>query len=423
MDAAELLERYLSGKSEGSRKVYRSEIARFLAFLESRARTVDRVTAADLDAYHQHQSAKGLKNASLKRSFSMIKSFLALVEKSAGDFQSPVSERGALKRYQAPSYAEGELKGLLPKFEKSLSKKPENTRKTYVGAVHRFFKAMGKPPEEIRFDDMIEWRDSLYSKGIKTSTIQLYLISLGRFSAFAKKHDAAIVRPDFIRIRDLELEKEGGRQEPFSKKEMDELFKAAGNLAGVIAMRDKAILSLAYAFGLRVGEIRQAKASDLSQRYNAEQKRHEWTLTLYGRKHRRHKTFDLILPRNGENDRLIDAVKAWHKEAGTNAKRGDPMICRVRWDNRDNLYKSLPGKPLSPRQIGNRFVKWVKAAGIDIGAAADGRGEPRRIVVHTLRHTRATRLYRSGAMDLVELREFFGHQNIRTLDGYLHLKF
>jgi site-specific recombinase XerD len=407
MDAAELLERYLSGKSEGSRKVYRSEIARFLDFLEGRGRPVDQVTAADLDAYHRARTADGAAAKTLKRAFSMIKGFLALVEKTAGDYRSPVAERGTLTKYSAPSYAETEaFQNTLAAYGEWLA--AENTRRAYTGAVGRFFRTVGKPPEEITHDDLMTWRRELQENGrLKAATMGLYLSALSRFGRFLRYKGRPTMPADFLTREALGVPKRSrrkGRPDHLTEDEFKAFFGAMRKAArsSTIAARDLALFGMVYAFGLRAGEAADAMGRHFGLKSEGAR------LVIEGRKHQRDATTTLDLT-EARDLKHVHPLRDWTRRART--AETDPLICRVRWDRRARAHEILRGHGLTVRAIEYRFREWIEAAGIEAGAG-------RRLVVHSLRHTRATELVRRW--DVVTVRDFLGHSSIAETDNYLH---
>ncbi|MGE0087691.1 MAG: tyrosine-type recombinase/integrase [Desulfococcaceae bacterium] len=70
------------------------------------------------------------------------------------------------------------------------------------------------------------------------------------------------------------------------------------------------------------------------------------------------------------------------------------------------------GTRITVSEMQKRFWHWLRESGIQ--------KRDRRIVVHSLRHTRATDLLKNRGMDLVSVRNFLGHANIATTDVYLH---
>jgi integrase/recombinase XerD len=154
----------------------------------------------------------------------------------------------------------------------------------------------------------------------------------------------------------------------------------------VLAVRDRAILELLYACGLRASEVCNLTLEAL----NAE----EEVVRVTGK---------------GEKTRQVpvgrDALKAtahWRKTfrdawAGKNAA--------------GKLFLRPNGLPLTRGQIYAIVKKYGKLAGLDAG----GKYGP-----HALRHSFATHLLEGGA-DLRAVQEMLGHANIATTEIYTHV--
>jgi integrase/recombinase XerD len=76
------------------------------------------------------------------------------------------------------------------------------------------------------------------------------------------------------------------------------------------------------------------------------------------------------------------------------------------------LFEGQKGDKYSKRSIQQIFARAIAAAKIN-----------KRCTPHSLRHSRATHLLESpsGTMDIYKLKEFLGHNNIKTTEIYLHL--
>ncbi|MFP3975795.1 MAG: tyrosine-type recombinase/integrase, partial [Dehalococcoidia bacterium] len=77
--------------------------------------------------------------------------------------------------------------------------------------------------------------------------------------------------------------------------------------------------------------------------------------------------------------------------------------------NEKALFVNRRGQRLTRQGFWLILKNYAEAAGID------------KITPHTLRHSIATHLLRSGKMNLRELQEFLGHANISTTQVYTHL--
>lgn len=168
-----------------------------------------------------------------------------------------------------------------------------------------------------------------------------------------------------------------------SLEDIDRLL-AQPDTSSAIGLRDKALIEVLYATGLRVTELLTLRAGDLNV--------DEGYLTCIGK---------------GDKQRLVpmghDAASWVTKYLQT----GRPQLVKKRaspW-----LFVNSRGGPLS--RVG--FWKVLKAYGT---AAGIGRG----LSPHTLRHSFATHLLERGA-DLRMIQVMLGHADLSTTQIYTHV--
>ncbi|MDR2524935.1 MAG: tyrosine recombinase XerC [Oscillospiraceae bacterium] len=82
----------------------------------------------------------------------------------------------------------------------------------------------------------------------------------------------------------------------------------------------------------------------------------------------------------------------------------------VQQKDRDALFISRNNRRINQRSVELMLEKYLKLAGLD------GRGYS----VHKLRHTAATLLYQND-VDVLQLKEILGHENLTTTEIYTHL--
>ncbi|MGQ0571445.1 MAG: tyrosine recombinase XerC [Armatimonadota bacterium] len=163
-------------------------------------------------------------------------------------------------------------------------------------------------------------------------------------------------------------------------------------------LRDRAILELLYAGGLRVGELVALHVAQVGG--------DEIRVRGKGRKDR----VVLIGAQATEALRryLSDARPDLAKASGG---RRTPSHAAGRAPNRitDAVFLSARGGPLSARSVQLLVDRWVRAAAIQ-----------QRTSPHVLRHTFATHLLDGGA-DLRAVQELLGHASIATTQIYTHV--
>ncbi|MGA7341599.1 MAG: site-specific tyrosine recombinase [Terracidiphilus sp.] len=183
-----------------------------------------------------------------------------------------------------------------------------------------------------------------------------------------------------------------------AEPEVAEMLERAGMAAShpqaqATALRDRAILELLYAGGLRVSEVTALSTSDLSLDAGRVQVRGK-----------------------GDKERIVplgcSAVLALeeylrkgrpHLERISTARKANPARHDNTRQSNARLFLSLRGMPLT-RQWVWHLVKM-----------ADGRASP-----HTLRHSCATHMVEHGA-DLRSVQLMLGHADISTTQVYTHL--
>ena len=147
-------------------------------------------------------------------------------------------------------------------------------------------------------------------------------------------------------------------------------------------IRDKAMLEMLYATGIRVSELIHLKTQDVNL------------------------MMDYITCRD-EKERIVPfgglAKKALEQYLGS----ARAALMHGRED--DVLFVNCSGGPMSRQGFWKILKSYAKSAGI----TAD-------ITPHTLRHSFATHLLQNGA-DLKSVQEMMGHADISTTQMYLHL--
>ena len=149
-------------------------------------------------------------------------------------------------------------------------------------------------------------------------------------------------------------------------------------------VRDRAMLELLYATGLRVSELVELKVRDVN-------------LTAGY----------LLALGKGSKERLVpmgDAARGVVTEYLESAR-----VVLERGGRSDSLFLSRLGKGMSRQAFWNIIKKRALAAGI-----------PRNISPHTLRHSFATHLLENGA-DLRSVQLMLGHADLSTTQIYTHV--
>lgn len=151
-----------------------------------------------------------------------------------------------------------------------------------------------------------------------------------------------------------------------------------------LGRRDRAILELFYASGLRLGELCQLTLDRLDQ--------DDRFLRVTGKGNKTR-----LVPVGGE---ALDAIADYLRHERPNL---------VKAKTSSHLFLSVRGGPLSPDRVRQIVKTRAKAAGVD-----------QKIYPHLLRHSFATHLLENGA-DLRVIQEMLGHADIATTQIYTHV--
>lgn len=166
-------------------------------------------------------------------------------------------------------------------------------------------------------------------------------------------------------------------------EEVDRLL-AAPDLATYSGCRDKAMLEMLYATGIRVSELTQLRLGDLH--------------------------LDMAYLRcigKGDKERIIPIGQAAVRATEYYLGHCRPKIAG--YQETDYLFLNKRGKNLTRQGV----WKIIKNYGRQIGLAQE-------LTPHVLRHSFATHLLQNGA-DLRAIQEMLGHADIATTQIYTHL--
>ncbi len=164
-----------------------------------------------------------------------------------------------------------------------------------------------------------------------------------------------------------------------------EALLAAPKTRTKLGLRDRAMLELMYATGLRVSELARLTLHDV----NADA--HFLRTVGKGSKER-------IVP---VGKQAMDWLRRYLAEARPRMGNGGT--------SRSEVFLSTRGRPLSTKTIWHLLKKYARAAGIT-----------KPLSPHTLRHSFATHLLNNGG-DLRAIQEMLGHADISTTQVYTHV--
>jgi len=171
---------------------------------------------------------------------------------------------------------------------------------------------------------------------------------------------------------------------PISINQAMLLLEQPAKLATPEAKRDKAMLELLYASGMRVSELVSLNLDDINLESG------DVRCLGKGRKER-------IIP---VAPRAVQTVRKYLEEARPGLVRSDGELA---------LFLNARGERLTRQGLWQILKGYAESAGLG-----------KEITPHTLRHSFATHMLNGGA-DLRSVQELLGHANISTTQVYTHL--
>lgn len=220
---------------------------------------------------------------------------------------------------------------------------------------------------------------SLEEQGRKASTISRFIASLKAFFAWQKEKGVRDDNP----AKDLKAPKiEKKPPEILTEAEIGRLLEQPSSTAPK-ELRDKAMMELLYATGIRVSELISLELSDVNLKL-------EYLVCRDAHKER-------TLPFGGTAKNALEN----YLENSRPQLVGD-AACTL-------LFTNCSGEPMSRQG----FWKIVKYYGRQAGLSGE-------ITPHTLRHSFAAHLLGNGA-DLKSVQELMGHSDISTTQVYMQL--
>ena len=165
------------------------------------------------------------------------------------------------------------------------------------------------------------------------------------------------------------------------------------NTGDPLGRRDRAILELFYASGLRLSELVAVDLEDINLSGRMVR------VMGKGRKER-------LLP---FNQSAADAIRAWMKDRAQLLATRKMQNAKGRMQQADPLFVNYRGTRLTDRSVDRLLRKYVAQCSTRMG-----------ISPHALRHSFATHLLQRGA-DLRAIQELLGHAALSTTQRYTHV--
>jgi integrase/recombinase XerC len=270
----------------------------------------------------------------------------------------------------------------------------EHTLRNYLSDLEQFYDHLCPPNDrservevDLRDIDNItirEYMASLYGKKKKKTSIARKLATLRTFFKYLCREGVLELNPARL-VSSPRLEK---RLPNYLNIEEAIRFIEMPDLDTVLGKRDRSILEMLYATGVRVSELVGMNIEDVDFRHQAVRVRGK------GRKER-------IVP-FGDHAR-----KALELYLGVRSQ----LIAHAAEDKRDvrAVFYNYQGTRITTRSVGRMIDKYIKEC-----------ADIHHISPHSLRHSFATHMLNAGA-DLRSIQELLGHARLSTTQQYLHV--
>jgi integrase/recombinase XerD len=243
-----------------------------------------------------------------------------------------------------------------------------------------FLHRQGKSPAEVDRGDIRAFLKSLYDRGLGARSVARHLVSLHNLFRFLVREGRLPGDP----TAEVEAPKLDQSLPRYLTGEQVDRLLAQPDVSTPLGLRDKAMLELLYATGMRVSELVQVGTADMDKELGI--------IRCLGK---------------GSKERLIPVGKSALRAVEAYLLGGRAVLAGKR--NPPWLFLNRRGRALS--RVG--FWKILAAYGRRAGLAGG-------ITPHLVRHSFATHLLERGA-DLRSIQLMLGHSDISTTQIYTHV--
>lgn len=230
--------------------------------------------------------------------------------------------------------------------------------------------------------NMLSYLLHLKERGYVATTVARKIAAARSFFNFMVSEGSIKVNP----TENLESPSVGkALPKPIPINEVRLLLEQPAKLSTSEARRDRAMLELLYASGMRISELVALNMGDVNMEG-------DYFVRCFG-KGRKERIIPLY-------EQVVNTIKEY-------VEKERPKLLHGKKDNA--LFLNARGERLTRQGFWQKLKEYAKTAGLD-----------EKISPHTLRHSFATHML-SGGADLRSVQELLGHANISTTQVYTHL--
>lgn len=261
-------------------------------------------------------------------------------------------------------------------IEKGLSK---NTVHSYENDINSFskwsLKYLGQPIKKLLKADVNQYISFLFKQGLKSSSVNRKISTIKSFYIYLIKKKIITFSP----VEDISMpKKETYLPVSMSEIEVEKLLNSP-KLNIHIERRDKAMIEMLYATGMRISELVNLKLTDIDNK--------RLVVKVLGK---------------GQKERLIPYGEA--AADALNAYLNDREKSNIK-----ETFLSNRGTKITRGAFWNRIKIYLNRENLKVS-----------ISPHTLRHAFATHLLNRGA-DLRSVQILLGHSDLSTTQIYTHI--
>ncbi len=244
----------------------------------------------------------------------------------------------------------------------------------------RFCQVRNLTPQRVGRQQVVDFLGSLYQQGLDSRSVARHLVTLRNFFRFLRQEEVIRREP----TEHIESPRVWKRLPKFlTLEEVERLLGAPGGSTPV-DLRDKAMLEVLYATGLRVSELVSLKVADVQLEAGY--------LRCLGKGNK-----ERVVPLGKQ---ATAAIETYLREARVKLGRRRPS---------PHLFLSRRGQAMTRQNFWRLLRLRARAAGIRT-----------RLTPHVVRHSFATHLLERGA-DLRSVQMLLGHSDISTTQIYTHV--
>jgi integrase/recombinase XerD len=229
-------------------------------------------------------------------------------------------------------------------------------------------------------DELRAYVDSLYRDGLSSRSVARHLSALRQFYAFLQREGAIFDNPTEF----LTPPKQWASLPKLLNREEIEKLLAAPAESEPVRLRDRAMLELLYASGLRVSELIKVRVSELDEKFGV--------IRVTGK---------------GNKQRVVPVGQSALAAIEEYLRLGRPLLLKGRAS--PHLFVTGRGSAMTRQGFWKLLGNYAKKVGIF-----------RPTGPHSVRHSFATHLLEGGA-DLRSVQIMLGHADIATTQIYTHV--